>query len=137
MTNNGSNQWMPLVGGVLNIISGVFGIVGSLVLFICVPFFQSIVLDASEFDGLDPDALMTMLAVSFVVSGIIMLVPSLLSIIGGVFAIKRTRWGWALAGSICSAFCSTILGIIAIIFIAMSKNEFTKVNPQPEPPGTR
>ncbi|MFC2018980.1 hypothetical protein ACFLU4_03380 [Chloroflexota bacterium] len=45
------------------------------------------------------------------------------AIIGGVYAIKRRLWGFALAGAICS-LVAFFLGIPAIILIALSKAEF-------------
>lgn len=132
---------MPLAGGVLNIVSGALGIISSIVLIIIMPIFSNIfsnlVFDSSDFDGFDSDAFIVAFTVSFIVSSLLTLIPSIIAIVGGVFAIKRKRWGWALAGSICAVLCSSVMGVVAIVFIAMSKSEFTKINPQPEPPGAR
>ena len=50
----------------------------------------------------------------------------ILSLLGGISALQRKRWGLALAGSIAGIFCnSAILGILALIFNVMSKDEFT------------
>ena len=46
----------------------------------------------------------------------------IIALVGGVFALKRKAWGVALAGAICSM--SFLLGIPALVFLAMSKNEF-------------
>ena len=48
------------------------------------------------------------------------------AIIGGIFAIQRRIWGLALAGAICALFPPPViaLGILAIIFVAMGKEEF-------------
>ena len=55
-------------------------------------------------------------------------IPSLLiavlALVGGIFAVQRKRWGWALAGSIAAIFSFILLGIPAVILIAISKNEF-------------
>jgi hypothetical protein len=59
----------------------------------------------------------TALALPFAVVGI-------LAIVGGIYALQRKIWGLALAGSIAAFFPSWILGIAAIVFIALSKNEF-------------
>jgi hypothetical protein len=48
-----------------------------------------------------------------------------LAVAGGVFALQRKRWGWALAGSIAAAVIFHLLGIAAIVLIAVSKDEFT------------
>jgi len=48
----------------------------------------------------------------------------LLAIVGGVYALKRARRGWALTGSIVALFPSWPLGIAAIVFTILAKNEF-------------
>jgi hypothetical protein len=45
------------------------------------------------------------------------------AIVGGVSALRRRSFGLSLAGAIC-ALPSHILGILAIIFISLSKKEF-------------
>jgi hypothetical protein len=54
------------------------------------------------------------------------LVGIILSIAGGVFALRRRVWGGALAGSIGALICVPILGIAAIILTAISKRSFVK-----------
>jgi len=46
------------------------------------------------------------------------------SIIGGVAAIRRKSYGLAVAGGVCSIFCSTIFGIVGLILVLKSKDEF-------------
>jgi len=47
-----------------------------------------------------------------------------LALVGGIYALQRKRWGLALAGSIAAFLPTGILGIAAIIFTVLSKNEF-------------
>lgn len=47
----------------------------------------------------------------------------IVAIVGGISAISRKRFGLSLAGAIC-ALASGILGILAVIFIALGKREF-------------
>jgi len=54
--------------------------------------------------------------------GIVILVFGIIALVGGINAIKRRRWGLALAGSILSL--PGILGVLAIIFVSMGKKEF-------------
>jgi hypothetical protein len=49
---------------------------------------------------------------------------SILSMVGGIFAILRRNWGLALAGSIATLIPTLLLGIPAVILIALSKDEF-------------
>jgi hypothetical protein len=47
------------------------------------------------------------------------------SILGGISALQRRRWGLALAGGICALVpMQTLLGVLAIVFLAISKEEF-------------
>jgi hypothetical protein len=48
----------------------------------------------------------------------------MLAVVGGICAILRKHWGWALAGGICAIIASRILGIIGLVFIALSRKEF-------------
>ena len=57
--------------------------------------------------------------------GIPGLVIGFLSIIGGIYATQRQQWSWALAGSIAAALASNVLGIIALILVAVSRDEFS------------
>jgi hypothetical protein len=56
----------------------------------------------------------------------------IVAIVGGIFALKRRRWGLALAGSICVMFCfifvpillNVPLAIAAIVLVVLGKGEF-------------
>jgi hypothetical protein len=52
-----------------------------------------------------------------------LLALGIVAIIGGVSAIRRKSFGLSLAGAIC-ALPSNILGILAVIFVSVSKREF-------------
>ena len=56
--------------------------------------------------------------------GVPWIVFGVIAIVGGVYSLKRRAWGLALAGSICALSGYFILGLLAIIFVAMGKNEF-------------
>jgi hypothetical protein len=64
-------------------------------------------------------------AAVILVIAIIAAILAILEIVGGIFALRRKTWGLALAGSIAAALPVNILGILAIIFLAMSKDEFS------------
>jgi len=61
-----------------------------------------------------------------------MIIIGVVAIIGGVFSLKRRRWGLALAGSICAFFSfffipvllNVPLAIAAIVLVVMGKSEF-------------
>jgi hypothetical protein len=59
---------------------------------------------------------------SFIASllAIVFILGILLSIIGGLFAVRRKTWGLALAGAAGAFVCAPIPGIVAIIIILIS-----------------
>src|SRR4030042_7077510 len=80
--------WMPAVAGIMDIVTG------SLILVILLLFvIGSLIIRLAESGIFD-----------FNLSLLFMVMPAItigtLAIIGGVFAIQRRKWGWALAGSI-------------------------------------
>jgi hypothetical protein len=48
----------------------------------------------------------------------------LFPIIGGVLALQRMKWGWALTGSIIAILGAFPLGVASTIFVVMAKDEF-------------
>lgn len=104
--------WMPTTAGILSIIAGGIDVtVGGVVLVL------------GEILG----AAFTRIYGIGVIIGAPLIAVGVVAIIGGIYAIKRKMWGLALAGAICSLFLAHVgfLGIAAIIFVALSKKEFT------------
>ena len=81
-------QWMPTAGGVLSIVAGSLGLIGSIFLLVFGNILGSTVLH------------------DFFPSSV------------------WQHWGWALAGGICAIIASRIMGIIALVFVAISRKEF-------------
>jgi hypothetical protein len=61
-------------------------------------------------------------------TGGLLLALGILAIAGGILAIRRKRVGLSLAGAIC-ALPKGILGILAVIFVALGKREFKGEGP--------
>ncbi len=118
--------WKPTVAGILSIINGSFCLLGVLGVTIAI-----IVLSASSYwqDIINPEIYpMTIgtILIILVIAVIFLLIIGVLALLGGISALQRKRWSLALAGSIAGIFCnSAILGILSLIFLAMSKDEFT------------
>jgi len=96
---------LMIIAGAIHLIAGVSGAIGSL----------------SYLWGTGMLAGNLMLAI-----GAPLIVLGMISLIGGVYALNRRAWGMALAGSICALVppISTIMGVLAIIFIVISQKEF-------------
>jgi hypothetical protein len=109
-------------GGILSILAGVMGLL-TVVLPLAMIIFLPLLLSAREDDF---DASYSFVLLFFVPFIAIFGILSTLAIVGGICALKRERWGLALGGAICGAVASSVLGILAVVFIAMSRDEFKK-----------
>ena len=98
--------WMPTVAGICNTITGVFGLIGGLGLL----FTSGVLRDVIPLNT-------TLLAVVLILIGIV-------ATTGGVYALTRRRWAVAVVGSVFASVFLFFLGIPAIIFTALSKNDF-------------
>ncbi len=99
--------WKPITAGILTIVAGVNHIIGGIV-------FTAL---GGMFGAMWGIPLIGAIGIPLIIIGAI-------SIIGGIFAIRRKLWGLALAGAIVS-LSDFVLGILAIIFVSMGKNEFS------------
>jgi len=120
MTENpNQNQWMPLVAGILTLIAGgtkVLAFIGFLVALLVVP--------ASSYSSWDSAPHMIWspnLMLAFMVP---LLVLGVLAIIGGIFMLQRRVWWMALVGGIAAMIPNSLLGIAALVFISISKDQF-------------
>ncbi|UCH51927.1 MAG: hypothetical protein JSV54_04065 [Chloroflexota bacterium] len=111
--------WMPTIAGILDIVAGIVSFIGIIFVVVGVSML-------AYTGGIEPsmgisETLILSIAVIFAIFAVI---ADILAIIGGTFALRRKNWGLALAGSIAAFFASILLGIAAIVFTVMSKNEF-------------
>jgi len=118
-----NETWKSTLAGILDIIAGALALFG-LILFI---LGMLIFLPVSQSGGIPGTPLSIPMNVSLILLfalAPILFAAQIVAIIGGIYAIKRKRWGLALAGSIAAVFCSSPLGIAAIVFTILSKGEF-------------
>ena len=106
--NKSANTWKPVTAGILSIIAGVVAILIGLRTF-----------RIHEFIGR---------AARWEFWGLLAIILGTVAITGGIFALRRRIWGLALAGAICALFPPhvAVLGILAIIFMALPKGEFNR-----------
>jgi hypothetical protein len=128
---NMQNTWKPVAGGIISIVAGSIHLLGWLAIIVAlsVPAFIRMYADMPRIGPWIA-----------VICTVPLIIVAIIAIIGGVFALKRRRWGLALAGAICAIFSpiSWYLGVIATIFIALSRKEFggkTLNKPPAEPSG--
>lgn len=104
----------PVVGGILILIGALVGIaMGASMIWA-----GSMFLPLGDV-GFDLSAI-------FAVCGIILMVLSLIGLLGGIFAMQRKHFGLAIVGGIFSMLVGLfIFGLIGLILVAISKDEFT------------
>jgi hypothetical protein len=114
--------WKPVMAGILDIVGGAIGMVGGLYFVVLSNMFQLI----REVLRLDPvmiqrieETISSLIAVPFVVVFI-----GIASIIGGVYALQRRIWPFALAGAIASCIVFPFFGLPSIIITAFARDEF-------------
>ena len=115
--------WKPVVAGILNIIAGVFSLLGFLGVIIAI-FAVGSGLTTWNYLGHNPFSVGFVQTILIIIA-IFSIIVGILPLIGGIYAIQRRRWGLVLAGSIAAVFGSTPLGIAATVFTALAKDEFS------------
>ena len=108
----------PTVAGILNIITGVLGLIWAVMMFIGF-FVVSGCWSIPEMGYIPP--FVPGIVLAWAISHLVL---SIVALVGGVFAVQRKQWGWALAGSIVAIVVFLPLGIASTVLAAQSKNEF-------------
>ena len=104
---------MPVIAGIFIIVSEGFKLFALLGLSI-ISFFIVIPLFIIPVDTL-----------TIVLFGILpAVVLTAVAVAGGIFALRRKRWGLALAGAIIATLPFSVFGLAAIILLILSRDEF-------------
>ena len=99
--------WRATWAGILAIIGGCFGIgVGA-----------AVASGAALYGALTGMGMLGAIGAPLIGIGIV-------ALIGGIVALRRKTWGFALTGAILALFPIVPLGVLAIIFVFMGKREF-------------
>ena len=106
----------PVAAGILNIIAGAGVMLGILSLGMAMLFFMPFSRGGVTINFPFIAAVLSLPAITL----------SVLSILGGIYAMRRKTWGLALAGAIAAVIISNIIGVISIVLLAVSKNEFVQ-----------
>lgn len=112
----------PIIAGILEIVTGIVRLSGGIVALIF----------GSLGDGIMNVLWMGMPGIEFVpyrflvIVAVPVMVLGILAIAGGVLALQRKGWGWAFTGAIVADLFSWILGLPALVLIALSRDEFQR-----------
>jgi hypothetical protein len=131
MASSGSERsGLLTAGGALSIVGGVFEVIGGVsmavlgdleLLFFWLPLVSGLDIWGEHIGDLaqppPPPPMWHLIMIGFVLAAL-----GIFAIIGGISAIRRKSFGVSLAGAICAL--PSILGILAIIFVFLSKKKF-------------
>jgi len=124
-SESGDRGGLLSAGGILSIIVGAFEIIGgalvATLLLVGVPLWRPDFPFAPGFGGGFPFG--SNLTVVVIVA-IVVAVLGIIAIVGGVSAIRRGSYGLSLLGAICALIPVNILGLLAVIFVALGRGEF-------------
>jgi len=116
--------WKPTTAGILSIISGAISalsVIGLIIAITAVETWKFVV------DVIPPEDLpfvAPLVTTILIILLILSVLEAVFPIVGGVFALQRRKWGWALAGSIIAILGVFPLGVASTVFVAMAKDEF-------------
>ena len=112
----------PIIAGILNIITGILGIIEAIGIFIGFSFIPSSwSIGGVEFKFEAFPRFVENIIIGSAIPSLIIAIPALL---GGIFAVQRKQWGLSLAGSIAAILSLFPLGIASTVLTSMSKDEF-------------
>ena len=113
--------WKPTIAGILAIVAGALSFIGIIFAGAGVGILMLAAMEEAQVAmGIPADLILGII----VMVAILAVIVDILAIVGGIYALRRKIWGLALAGSIAAFFASWPLGIAAIVFTVLSKNEF-------------
>jgi len=122
-SNNDNNSYKPMIAGILLLIAGLLGIYT----WISASFFN---IDPTIIEQSGVEITIEQIEAILGVCTIIGIILSIFPILGGILSIKRKMWGFCIVMSIIGLFTigpfliSSIISLIGLILIALSKNEF-------------
>jgi len=126
MASNGDSRGGLLTaGGVLSIIAGALEVIGGVIIALLTVGIRILIRLAliPSHPGDWWGHIIPVIPFWLIIVGVPLLALGIVAIVGGVSALRRRNFGLSLAGAIC-ALPSSILGILAVIFVSLSKREF-------------
>ena len=107
------DTWQPLTAGILELVAGV----------------PALLIGTAIATGVGIAGRASVIMPGWVsVIGAPFIILGIVAIVGGIFALRKRKWGVALAGAILALLCwpfGTPLGIAAIVFVILGREQFT------------
>ena len=109
----------PVVAGAFSIVSGVLSLGGFITFLVA-----GIAVSANFVNIYIGDSVAGVASSVLILFALLSLAIGILAIVGGVYSLQRNKWGLAFAGSICALVPSFVLGLVAIILVVTSRDEY-------------
>ena len=103
---------LPVIAGVLILVSEGFKLLGLLGLFV-----------ASLFIFIWPPLIISPVGIVFIAL-VVYIALTAVAVIGGIQALRRKHWGLALTGAVIAALPFSLFGVAAVILVVLSREEF-------------
>ncbi|MEW6142080.1 MAG: hypothetical protein AB1597_02845 [Chloroflexota bacterium] len=131
------------IAGILAVIAGTGSVMPIVTVILSIYFFRDLMSTAvSTTPGTPfPDEVVVVITLMYVAGAVLAVVLGILSVVGGVNALRKKHWGLAFVGSISGALVFLPVGVAAAVFTAKAKDEFRRADtappvaglPQPSP----
>ncbi len=109
----------PVVAGVFSIISGILSLGGFITFLVA-----GIAVSTNFVNIYIGDSAVGIATGTLIVFALLSLAIGILAIVGGVYSLQRSKWSLAFVGSICTLVPSFVLGLVAVILVSTSRDEF-------------
>jgi len=113
------------IAGILDIAAGLMALTGGAVMGLLAVIGTGFLANIPE-DG--PPVQYLPLAV-FGPLALMLLGSAVVAVAGGIVALKRSSWGWSLAGAVAAILAFVPLGVVALILTIMAEHEFRRQEP--------
>jgi len=128
VSNGNSRGGLLTAGGALSIVAGAFEVIGGGIMVALVSLGIPLRLWLSSFLPGIPggwfEHVWAVIPIWLTIIGGLLLVLGIIAIVGGISAIRRKSFDLSLAGAICALIPLNLLGLLAVIFVALGKREF-------------
>jgi hypothetical protein len=127
-SNSNSKSGLLTAGGILSIVAGVLEVIGGVIialLTVGIRILNRLTIIPS-YPGDWWGHIIPVIPFWLLIVVVPIIALGIVAIVGGISATRRGSFGLSLAGAIC-ALPSIILGILAVIFVSVSKKEFGAV----------
>jgi len=121
---------LSLIGGILILIAGIMGLVLGGLFIVAADAVSEGSNELGDW-GIDMAGAGDLLSDILLVCGAIIIILALIVVLGGFFGVQRKHWGLAILGGVLGLFLigpyflATILALVGLILVAVSKKDFS------------